>query len=414
MTGPKLPTAAPRLKPRNCKLTPYTLRKSVPTFKLASELIAYASPDSTFHVTKELMRKATRSILIGIYDFSAPYVKDLLVDAIGRGVKVTLMLDIDSKEEQAFFDELKAKGCDGVPAPSCASTRARYFPCCHEKVIVIDDEWAMIQSGNYSVNSIPDNETEDGKFVTGNRDMGIAVRSPEVARFFTSVVESDIKLELGAGQIRAVPAALTSQRVMVPQPSAPPHRFKSLSFTPEEPIEATAILSPENYVEEVSRFLASAKRSVWIEQQYIRPAQSAIGAMLSKINAGLDVRVILPYGRDGGKDLRETMTALSDGYGLARGTNVRALNPRHFTHCHNKLIVVDETTVLISSQNWTNTAVLQNREAGLLLRSPKLAQYYGEIFKADWDDAAVKAEPTVRPKEGPRLIEATLADYVEV
>ena len=158
----------------------------MPTFKLASELIAYASPDSTFHVTKELMRKATRSILIGIYDFSAPYVKDLLVDAIGRGVKVTLMLDIDSKEEQACFDELKAKGCDGVPAPSCASTRARYFPCCHEKVIVIDDEWAMIQSGNYSVNSIPDNETEDGKFVTGNRDMGIAVRSPEVARFFSS------------------------------------------------------------------------------------------------------------------------------------------------------------------------------------------------------------------------------------
>ncbi|MCZ4093534.1 hypothetical protein [Sinorhizobium psoraleae] len=38
---------------------------------------------------------AEHSILIGIYDFTAPYMEDLLLAAMARNVKVSLMLDID-------------------------------------------------------------------------------------------------------------------------------------------------------------------------------------------------------------------------------------------------------------------------------------------------------------------------------
>src|SRR5262245_33311115 len=127
----------PELVPRNCHLETYESIE-VPSFTAGDEIIAYCSPDSTYAVTKRLFDQAKKSIIIGIYDFSADYMKELLLDALRRGVKVKLMLDIDSREEQQLFDDLVDAGIEGEPAPSCASHRIHVFSSSHEKVIVID------------------------------------------------------------------------------------------------------------------------------------------------------------------------------------------------------------------------------------------------------------------------------------
>src|SRR5947207_3249164 len=102
----------PELVPRNCILAHYAKVK-VPEVAVDAEIIAYCSPDSTFAVTKRLFDAAKKSIIIGIYDFSAAHMKELLTNALQRGVKIKLMLDIDSKEEQQLFDELNDLGVDG-------------------------------------------------------------------------------------------------------------------------------------------------------------------------------------------------------------------------------------------------------------------------------------------------------------
>ena len=51
---------------------------------------------------------------------------------------------------------------------------------------------------------------------------------------------------------------------------------------------------------------------------------------------------------------------------------------------HNKSIVVDGHTVLVSSQNWSNAGATQNRDAGVILDNPNLASYFQEIFLHDW------------------------------
>src|SRR4051794_9424506 len=142
---------------RTCRLEHYN-KVDVPPVDVQDEVIAYCSPDSSYAVNKRVLDAAKKSIVIGIYDFSADYMKQILLDALKRGVKIKLMLDIDSKDEQKLFDELTDLGVDGVPAPSCASHRVHFFSSSHEKVIVIDDEWSLVQSGNYSQNSIPLNE----------------------------------------------------------------------------------------------------------------------------------------------------------------------------------------------------------------------------------------------------------------
>ena len=104
---------------RQCKLSPYDAI-SVPAAKVDGEIVAYASPDSTFAVTRRLIEAARKTILIGTYDFTATYVADLLTAAVGRGVKVELMLDLDGRSgETPLYDALTASGVKTHPAPAC-------------------------------------------------------------------------------------------------------------------------------------------------------------------------------------------------------------------------------------------------------------------------------------------------------
>ncbi len=390
----------PEMVGRGCQLETYTPIADIPTFKISSDFVAFASPESTYAVTKDFLDNAQSSILIGIYDFTAQYIKERLFKAMRRGVKVSLMLDLDGRTgETELYDDLVAHGCEGVPAPSCASKNVHYFSSSHEKVIVIDDEWSLVQSGNYSENSVPENETDGGdpnNWVPGNRDMGVAVKSKPLAKFLTGVLRSDMKLELDATTPEALGglAGKAEVEMLESAPAEIPTKlFKSKKFNPANAVSVTPILSPDNYMSVIPDLLRSAKKSISLEQQYIRGGQTDIGTLLAAIkeamdnNDGLDVRIILakPFpGKRFDKEANE-IKKLKNDFGLALGKNIRILNPKYFVHCHNKLIVVDGEKVLISSQNWSDSAVSKNREAGLLLEYPQMAKYYESIFDSDWE-----------------------------
>jgi phosphatidylserine/phosphatidylglycerophosphate/cardiolipin synthase-like enzyme len=423
------------LVPRNCPLKAYKKIKKVPTFEVTGDFIAYASPDSTYAVTRRLLDSAKKEIIIGIYDFSAGYMKDILLNATQRGVKVSLMLDIDSKQEEQLFEELKKFGCQAVPAPSCASKEVSYFPSSHEKVIVIDGVWTLVQSGNYSKNSIPFNEKDGGDpdhFVTGNRDMGVAIRFKPLAGFFSKVLRSDMQLELDAAKVEAAERRARRRREpdlveAVPE-LLPPKLFPSKSLNPQNTIKVTPVLTPDNYMQVIPGFLASATRSILIEQQYIRSEQADVVKVLAAIkaaqqdNPNLDVRIILGklFSAADFQAEQKNVANLQKNFGLKLGDNIRYIDLKRFVHCHNKLIVVDNEAVLVSSQNWSKTGVGANREAGVLMRYPDLAHYYSQIFESDWSSAS-KTIPkpgagTITPEALAKgsFVEVRAADYQDV
>ena len=71
--------------------------------------------------------------------------------------------------------------------------------------------------------------------------------------------------------------------------------------------------------------------------------------------------------------------------------------------CHNKGIIVDSKVVVVSSQNWSGDGVQFNRDAGLIMYHPGIAQYFEKIFLYDWDSrahqraTAERAMPVVTP-----------------
>jgi phosphatidylserine/phosphatidylglycerophosphate/cardiolipin synthase-like enzyme len=389
---------AARLIPRTCILRPYT-KRAVRSVLVKDQIIAYASPDSTFAVTKRLLDAARRSILIGIYDFTADHAKELLLAALRRGVQVELMLDLDGRAEQDLFDELARFGAACAPAPSCASKRSRYFRSSHEKVVVIDNEWSMVQSGNFSTNSIPLNVEDGGDpahFTTGNRDMGLAVRSTRLAAFFRRILESDIRLELsGPRAVAAFEAAADAFLVEAAPRKIPEQLFPSQTFALTKPLKALPVLSPDNYMNVVPPLLEKAKESIFIEQQYIKATQSEIAKLLSAIKRaraarpGLDVRIVLGkiFSRADLPKERANLRELKSRYGLELGRHIRYINTDRFVHCHNKMVLIDGDGVLVSSQNWSNAAVSENREAGLWLRHRDLSAYLKRIFESDWRTA---------------------------
>ncbi len=421
---------------RQCKLTrykPIKQARAIPEYKVSGEMIAYASPDSTYSVTKRLFEEAEKSILIGIYDFTADYMKDLILDAMSRGVAVSLMLDIDGKKEEALFEDLARYGCECVPAPSCASDYVHFFPSSHEKVVVIDGQWVLVQSGNYSNNSIPLNleDGSGGRFRPGNRDMGIAVQSPELAALFCSVLRGDMELELDAEATEAVPEPIETVETEFLE-RAPRRRVKpvpSCKFTPAAAIPIQPVLSPDNYVPHVTALLDSATTSIDIEQQYIKWHQPLINGLVKmlqrKAEDGVRVRIIVAKPMARGDDYAREVDYIAqmEQFGLNMGEHVRILNPEYFVHCHNKLIIVDGRSVLASSQNWSDFAVGKNREAGLILHYPEVAEYFGRLFQSDWS-TGLESLDTELPADiytveslnagSGELVRSELGDYIEL
>jgi len=411
---------------RNCKLedTSNIILKNIKPFQISSEIIAYASPESTYAVTKRLLDAAQKSVLIGIYDFTAAYIRDILLNLMARGVKVSLMLDLDGvKGEYELFKKLGSLGAEVVPAPSCASERANYFSSSHEKVIVIDDQWVLVQSGNYSNNSIPLNESDGGdpdNFVKGNRDMGVAIKSKPLAAFFAKVLRADMALELAGVESVTQPPVEIPMLVEAAPKLIPEKLFKSKSFNPSYPVKVQPILSPDNYMDVIPDFLRSAKKSIFIEQQYIRSKQPEIAKLIDAMkdaidaNPDLDVRIILGKIFDK-KDVpkeKANLDNIKKKIGLKLGPNIRFINTQRFVHCHNKLIVIDHKSVLVSSQNWSDSAVSKNREAGVILNFPQAAKYFADIFESDWA-SAVKVLPKVTSGEI-ELVDVMKGGYIEV
>jgi phosphatidylserine/phosphatidylglycerophosphate/cardiolipin synthase-like enzyme/subtilisin family serine protease len=395
-----------------CQGETYTKMTSIPPFTVRSKMIAFASPDSTFAVTKRLIDSARHSIIIGIYDFTAGYMKELILKAMQRGVRVQLMLDLDKASgETELFNELVSKGCEAVPAPSCNGGSNKYFPNAHEKIVVIDNKWVLVQSGNYSANSIPQNEGDGvivGHYYPGNRDMGLAVRSAPMARFFRRLIESDMALEIGSDDTMSTlddSGELGSPglefSILAPH-EVPDTLFPSMEYDLHDGLSIQPVLTPDNYMKLVPEILEQAATSIYIEQQYIRANQPQVSILLAAIgramtnNPALEIRIILapPFGSGSDKTLERNIRDLDEKLGLSLGDQIRLLNNNIFQHCHNKLIIVDGQTVLVGSQNWSDTAINENREASLLLTYQPVAEYFTSIFNYDWENGFTSLDDT--------------------
>jgi phosphatidylserine/phosphatidylglycerophosphate/cardiolipin synthase-like enzyme len=140
------------------------------------------------------------------------------------------------------------------------------------------------------------------------------------------------------------------------------------------------------YVIEVPRLLAAAKERIWVMLFVARaelddpehPVTALCRVLAATAKRGVDVRVVLDLGRDW--DTGEVEPKHEAVAAWLRQHGVRVIIDELELTTHSKMLLIDASTVIIGSHNWTDSALVRNREASVLLQDQTVADEVAAVF----------------------------------
>ena len=164
--------------------------------------------------------------------------------------------------------------------------------------------------------------------------------------------------------------------------------FTSISYSGD--FSVTPVFSPDTSYSAICDMIDSANESIYIEQLYIyRDWEDQINPfilhLVNKSIQDVDIKVIMNY--NPGFKASNDKCNLTKIYLEENGIEVKFIysNWSYFSNVHNKGMIVDNSSVLISSINWNENSVTRNRETGIIIHNKEIACYYAEVFFYDWN-----------------------------
>ncbi len=351
----------------------------------SGSVIPYSSPENSFSTLMGLVDSASSYIAINTYSFESPELAEHLISALSRGVSVSLLIEGRpvsgmSDSERKVLDALSNAGAD-IRVKN-GTERYRYD---HAKYMVIDGDWALIQSENLNPDALRENCT------WGNRGWGIAVDSLELSSELMDIFRHDSDLNFSD-----VGRYTPSEPAVLPSISGCP-----VPVSRHMEGNITLLSGPDNGLDEVISSIDSAEKSVYVEQFYIKSewagkSSPLVDALVSAARRGCEVRVLL----DGefynlqGEDDNDEMAAYLNGIAEKEGLNMEARvidsGMHDLVKVHNKGMIIDGREVLISSFNWGMNSFTYNREMALLVENSSVASYYTSLFSRDWKNDFIR------------------------
>jgi hypothetical protein len=392
-------------EPPNLKLAPVTQ---------AMTLLCHASPDAGWPNLKPFLAGTQKTLTVAMYDFGAKYIYQTILQTL-KADAGPFMLNLDRKsnphrqgemtEEEIVEGFTKALKDKFQYATAAVGT---LFPnAYHIKVAVRDGASFWLSSGNWQGSNQPEedafklSEKEQRRLLSGhNREWHVISNNGKLAKTFEAYIKYDAsevkRVAATRGPALIGPAEMPELVIPLDAEEIRTAKVvkifpaKKFTFTAKSPVRVQPLLTPDNYGEHVLKLIQSAKKSLYFQNQYIKiyktfPGNAGkpglkdlVDALLKRMAAGVDVRIIL---RNEG-DARLMLQALKT-YGFDEN-RIKLLGG-----CHNKGIVVDSKVVMVSSQNYSADGVRFNRDAGLIIFHPKVAQYFAQIFEYDWEHRAL-------------------------
>jgi hypothetical protein len=378
----------------------------------AMTLVCHASPDAGWPNLKPFLAGTGKTLTVAMYDFGARYIFETIKGAM-EAADGPFILNLDrnsnpKRDGELTEEEVVEKFEEDLGEKfeySTAAVGVLYPNAYHIKVAVRDGSSFWLSSGNWQGSNQPEadatklGESERRRLLSGrNREWHVISDNKKLAQTFEAYIKFDVAeaKEVGAerGVIPPMPPELVLPReaeLRAPAKAVKIFPAKKFTLKKADKVKVQPVLTPDNYGEHVLKLISSARKTLYFQNQYIKipktfpdgggkPAlKELVDALLDRMTAGVDVRIIL---RNEG-DTRTMLQALKT-YGFDM-TRVKLLGG-----CHNKGIVVDSKVVLVSSQNYSADGVRYNRDAGLIISHPKVAQYFEQIFKYDWDVRATQ------------------------
>tara|TARA_B100000965_G_scaffold112782_1_gene93078 strand:- start:28438 stop:31458 length:3021 start_codon:yes stop_codon:yes gene_type:complete len=356
-----------------------------------STAIASIGPESTYGDLRNWIDTAQSELHLHVYQFMSTELTGAVVDAIDRGVEVTLLLEDGILDGASTVDNQRGHAqavhdAGGLVLwmedPSQISSPYRYI---HSKVAVKDSESVWISSGNWKETSAPVDQR-------GNREWSLIVNSVDLANLVLSRMEWDENqnsLHISTHQSRHSPSSDWTMD------SA--QNTTSLN-TPEfiaGPFDGKLITCPDDCVASIVQMISSAESSIDLSVQYLDldwywgfGENPMIEALHEAAIRGVQIRLILNgFYAEWDDEIRDTVNLFNTDWNATQGldTTARLMSTsENISKLHNKGAIIDGSSVLVGSMNWGSSAALRNREMGILINNEELASEYLSSFDMDW------------------------------
>ena len=355
------------------------------------EIITFVSPDSSYKAIVSEIRNASYCIYLNIYEFTNSFLCNELINAILRNVQVNILIDGSpvggiSMEEKYILRRIANYGGKIRFIKSDNENDAyRRYSFNHAKYLIIDNSTTIIESCNWAETGVPRNPS------FGNREWGAIIKNSDFANYFINVFLEDWDLSYcDIFKIEEVDLEIPTSYKLLEDRFKGLYKpcFKSHVFTGN--FSTYPVFSPDTSYKAIYDMINSANNSIYVQQLYIYKNWSNclnpfVERLINKSKNGVDVKVILnynPFYESTTEKCNETKVFLEE-----NGVEVKFLytNWSIFTNVHNKGMIVDNKSVLISSINWNENSVVSNREAGVIIENEEVAKYYIEVFFYDWE-----------------------------
>lgn len=377
-------------------------------------LTLHISPEQGWAELDPFIRGTQSSLVVGMYEFTAPHIDRAVTETLGSTGNLTLTLDSPGeqpgKREQTVEDtetDLEnglqtrlqfAWALSGLGKESVAKA----FPTAyHIKVVVRDSSAFWLSSGNFNSSNQPNVDPTDQTalvqaFEHSDRDWHLICQCPELATIFEAYLRNDYAEAARAAQNAAAAAGLAAAIPSVAPPS-PLDAIQMAARTPKRffppkvvtgKIRIKPLLTPDDYRRPILDLIKGTESRFYMQTQYIHTIapdddngdikhMDLITAVADLIKRGIDVRLITSE-----YQTRPWIEKLQDA-GIDAANFLRIQK-----NVHNKGMIVDSKTCVVSSQNWSGEGTGSNRDAGLIIYSAEASRYFEEIFLHDWVNLA--------------------------
>lgn len=287
-------------------------------------------PDAGYAPIVGLISGATRSVRITMYELTDPAAVQALIDAHNRGVDTKVILDAafhGHTTNAETFQQLADAGVNVKWAPNGVIY--------HQKTITVDDTTAAVGTGNLTP-----------KYYSTSRDAWVLDTNPNDVAAIAATFDTDYTTPPSGRPPEATPAP-------------------NLIWSPA----ARAVFL---------QHIDQAAQSIDVTSEELKD-RAVVSALDKAAQRGVNCRIVLTENPAWAKTVAEVSAA---------GCSVHLL-PDTTTglYMHEKILLTDNTTLIIGSQNLSTTSLLENRELSLNLdnaTAPDLIAAVGSTFDTDY------------------------------
>jgi cardiolipin synthase A/B len=293
-------------------------------------------PDAGYAPIIGLISGATRSVRMTMYELTDPAAVNALIDAHNRGLDTRVILDAafhGRGTNAAAFQELSDAGVGVRWAPNGVIY--------HQKTITVDDATAAVGTGNL-----------EPQYYSTSRDAWVLDTNPTDVAAIAATFDTDYTAPPSGRPPEATPAP-------------------NLIWSP---------MARASFLQHIDQ----ATHSIDLTNQELKD-RAVVSALDKAASRGVQCRIVMTENPAWAKSVAEVSAA---------GCSVHLFpNTESGLYIHEKMLLTDNNSLIIGSQNLSTTSLIENRELSLALDTaiaPELISAVESTFDADYAAASAQ------------------------